>query len=61
VKARDVSIQRHASGVECYGTDRDGYYIAKLYIGYTVKEARALFAEYVTMQERRDAWRSGGA
>lgn len=59
--AQDVSVERHPSGIECYGTDRDGYYVSRLYIGYTEAEAVASFRDYLHEQEKRNAWRSGGA
>lgn len=56
-----VSVERHHSGIECYGTDRDGYYVSRLYIGYTEAEAVADFRDYLREQETRGTWRSGGA
>lgn len=61
MKPQDVSVEHHPAGIECYGTDRDGYYVSRLYIGYTKREAVANFCEYVREQERRGTWRSGGA
>ena len=61
MKPRDVSVQHHHSGVECYGLDRDGYYVSRLYIGYTEREAVTSFCDYIHEQEKRGAWRSGAA
>ena len=61
MKPRDVSVQHHPAGIECYGLDRDGYYVSRLYIGYTKREAVTSFAEYVTQEETRGTWRSGWA
>lgn len=59
--ADEVNVERHPAGIECYGTDRDGYYVSRLFIGYAEREARHLFAEYIREQEKRNAWRSGAA
>lgn len=61
VKQSDVSVEYHPAGIECYGTDRDGFYVSHLFIGYTKREAVRIFAEYVTEQEKRGTWRSGWA
>lgn len=46
----DVSFEVHHSGVECY-TIFDGCFIHRLYIGYSVEEARECFYHSVKSLE----------
>lgn len=42
----DISIYRHAEGVELSTMDK-GYRVSRLYVGYTLQEAKRLFREFV--------------
>jgi len=42
----DIFVYRHAEGVEL-ATIAGGYRVSRLYIGYTLKEAKRLFRAYV--------------
>ena len=42
----DIFVYRHAEGVEL-ATIAGGYRVSRLYIGYTLKEAKRLFRQYV--------------
>ena len=42
----DIFVYRHAEGVEL-ATIAGGYRVSRLYIGYTLKEAKKLFRQYV--------------
>ena len=42
----DIFVYRHAEGVELATID-GGYRVSRLYIGYTLKEAKKLFRAYV--------------
>ena len=42
----DIFVYRHAEGVEL-ATIEGGYRVSRLYIGYTLKEAKKLFRQYV--------------
>ena len=55
-KAPDTQYRDHAGGISseivypsgairCYGTDADGYLVTMQYMGYTRREAVALFRE----------------
>jgi len=45
-----MTIERHANGISIYAT-RGGYLVQKLYIGYTVKEAKRLFIDTYGREE----------
>ena len=42
----EISVYRHAEGVKL-ATIAGGYRVSRLYIGYTLKEAKRLFRAYV--------------
>ena len=42
----DIFVYRHSEGVELT-TFAGGYRVSRLYIGYTLKEAKSLFRAYV--------------
>lgn len=39
-----MTIERHPNGINIYAT-RKGYLVQKMYIGYTIREAKRLFIE----------------
>jgi hypothetical protein len=39
-----ITVERHAvDGFTLWATDKQGYLVHKRYIGYTIREAKALF------------------
>ena len=53
MKPQDVNVRRRPFGIECYVQNRDGYHVSRFFITRTEREARRIFAEYVTRQEQR--------
>lgn len=46
MKASEISVERGREGLTLY-TIVNGYLMSRLYIGYTVRQAKALFIEEV--------------
>lgn len=43
-----ITVERHAmDGFTLWATDRDGYLVHRRYVGYTLREAKASFREYL--------------
>ena len=42
-----ITVERHHNGLTLWGTDRAGCYVHRLYIGYTVKQARSAFRSFL--------------
>jgi hypothetical protein len=49
-KRAEMTIERHPNGINIYST-RKGYLVQKMYIGYTIREAKRLFIEQYGKEE----------
>ena len=42
-----ITVERHHNGLTLWGWDREGYLVHRIYVGYTVKEARRAFRSFL--------------